>query len=409
MDVINKINEINNKNEFTEITIKTKLFDHQLETTNNILTKIKTDDKKGFGDASMVGSGKTLTALNTMKEINNYQIKNKLISHYGFLVLVPTEKLFQTWIDEINKHTSGFNIILQNSKGNHDKVTSNSIFITTLGRMRDHPIYHNWSFVIIDECLSVQNQNALQTEEAWRQVCSSLFGVLMMSATFFRSRFDKLFYMLKMLRTNLPCEKDYLDTILSTTISCFISDTNRKWTTNITKFKMNDQQYKNYEKIKLSNKTDEMKYSELASFIHQNINYISFFESKIKELKNKKCLIYAKSTKEADEIAKFKNVSRYPDKSKQHGVLTITEGTYGLNDLVIYDTLLLRIPEPDKLPQIKGRLDRPGQLKNELTIEFILVENTIEEANIQRLNMCNYFYKNYIMPISEFYSHAVKI
>jgi hypothetical protein len=33
-------------------------------------------------------------------------------------------------------------------------------------RMRDHSIKHPWLIVIINECLSVQNKEALQTEEA---------------------------------------------------------------------------------------------------------------------------------------------------------------------------------------------------------------------------------------------------
>ena len=45
-----------------------------------------------------------------------------------------------------------------------------------------------WDLVVIDECLSIQNDTALQTMEAWRQVASSRAGVLMLSATFFRSQ-----------------------------------------------------------------------------------------------------------------------------------------------------------------------------------------------------------------------------
>ena len=60
----------------------------------------------------------------------------------------------------------------------------------------------------------------------------------MLSATFFRSRFDKLFYMLKMLRSNLPENKEYLDTILNECIICNIKNEEREWKTNINKFKL---------------------------------------------------------------------------------------------------------------------------------------------------------------------------
>ena len=102
-------------------------------------------------------------------------------------------------------------------------------------------------------------------------------------------------------------------------------------------------------------------------------------------------------------------MTRYPDKSGVHTVLSLSEGTYGLNDLVIYDTILMRPPEPDKLPQIKGRLDRPGQKSDDLRIRYILLKDTIEEAGIVRLEMCNNFYNNYLMPLAEFYELAVNL
>jgi superfamily II DNA or RNA helicase len=148
-------------------------------------------------------------------------------------VLLPTQKLFKTWKDEIEKHTSGFFISEQEANGSHKPIQYNTILITTLGRMRDHPIYNSWQLVVIDECLSVQNREALQTEEAWRQATISQFGVLMMSATFFRSRFDKMFFMLKMLRSGLPEIKEYLDCILGESMICFIAEKSRHWLTNV--------------------------------------------------------------------------------------------------------------------------------------------------------------------------------
>ncbi len=61
-----------------------------------------------------------------------------------------------------------------------------------------------------------------------------------MSATFFRSRFDKLFYMLKMLRSGIPEEHDYLDAILNESMVCFIEENGRKWTNNINRFTLNE-------------------------------------------------------------------------------------------------------------------------------------------------------------------------
>ena len=85
--------------------------------------------------------------------------------------------------------------------------------ITTLARARDKPFHAHpgWDLVVIDECLSVQNDTAVQTMEAWRQVAASRFGVLMLSATFFRSSFKRLFYMIRMLRSALPRTEPYHD------------------------------------------------------------------------------------------------------------------------------------------------------------------------------------------------------
>jgi len=123
----------------------------------------------------------------------------------------------------------------------------------------------------------------------------------------------------------------------------------------------------------------------------------------------RQALIYARSKEEADQIAlKIDTVSRYPDKSKKHVVVSYSEGTYGLNDLVLYSTIVSRIYDYDKLFQMKGRLDRPGQNADTLYIKFFLVKNTIEEANIIKLEMGNNFYSNYIMPLAEFYDLALK-
>ena len=129
------------------------------------------------------------------------------------------------------------------------------------------------------------------------------------------------------------------------------------------------------------------------------------------EKDNRRVLIFTKSKNEASQIIESKRnhsnkITRYPEKGT-HVVLSLTEGTYGLNDLVIYDTILMRPPEPDKLPQIKGRLDRPGQVSKDLQIRYLLLKDTIEEASMTRLELCNTFYNNYLMPLAEFYDLAL--
>ena len=60
----------------------------------------------------------------------------------------------------------------------------------------------------------------------------------MMSATFFRSRFDQLFYMIKMLSTGIPNSKEYLDALLNKHMICYINEDERTWITNINKLKV---------------------------------------------------------------------------------------------------------------------------------------------------------------------------
>ena len=393
------------------VETKTKLWDHQETTVNFIIQNIN-EGKKGFGDASNVGAGKTLTALSTcVKLYNNYNNTNNTNK---FLVLLPTEKLYKTWIDEINKHFSNLNFITQNADGslvNTFVEHMANIYITTMGRNREHGLKEDWTFVIVDECLTVQNKEAAQTMEAWKQVINSKFGVLLLSATFFRTRFDKLLYMLKMLDTGLPENKEYLDTILYDSIKVNLPLTKRTWTETLLKEKGDKKFMENYNKINQKDISNELKYLSLEKLIREDVNYIEIFNKYIKQLiksdPNTKLLIYATSKKEAEKISKLENVGLYPDISKHHVVVSYANGTYGLNDLVGFNHILSRPPEPDKLPQMKGRLDRPGQKSNDLAISYIILANTIEEAHYLRLEICNKFYSNHIMPLSDFYSMAV--
>jgi len=387
--------------------IKTKLWDHQKRTRENMVHNLLILKKQGYGDASEVGSGKTLTAISIMKDLLEYNIKNKIYQYYGFVVLVPTKSLITTWIDEINKHTKNFDKILQAANGKlNNTIKPNSILITTLARMRSHPINHSWQIVVVDECLSVQNRDALQTQEAFRQILCSQFGVIMMSATFFRSRFDKLFYMLKMLRSELPENKDYLDTILSEYIVCHKPKNTRNWITNINKVQLSKNYRREYNKILSYDLNAEKLYQMLSKYIYDHHDYIKSFKQILKKLDDKKVLIYCRSKEEADNLTS-NNIGRYPDISKQHVCVSYNEGTYGLNNLVNYNCILTRPHYPDFLPQQKGRLDRPGQKNSTLYLEYILLKDTIEEAWLLRLQMANSFHKNYIMPLSEFYDYAI--
>jgi hypothetical protein len=414
-DVVNRSRKISALT-YPNVTITVKLWDHQEKSVSKMYDGIINHGKKGFGDASHVGAGKTLTAIGLLQRLYNYNKSKKINNYYGFLVMVPSTKLYKTWEDEIVKHSKGFNLLKQEANGDlNGEITVNTILLTTMGRMREHPVSHPWVITCIDECLSVQNQNALQTASAFVNVVASQYGVVMLSATFFRSRFDKLYYMLRMLKTGLPEQAEYLDAILAESMVCNITENDRKWITNIHKVKLTQALRLKYDKLvaQYSGPDYEKAYIELNKFINQSCPYTEYFKNTIKDIEKErskaKILIFCKSKDEADEIAEYcDNVSRYPDKSKKHVVLSYAEGTYGLNDLVIYDTLLTRVPYPDFLPQMMGRLNRPGQQKDVLYLEYILIEHTIEEAALFRIQTANEFLTKYILPIGEFYKIAIE-
>jgi hypothetical protein len=422
MHMIKMLDEliVNNKNktDYNGIDVPqivTKLWEHQLLTSDAIVRGFTHDGKKGFGDASDVGSGKTLTALSICQKILQHCVIKKVkCDNSGILIMLPTENLYDTWKTEIDKHTKGFNVCKQHASGKLcDKIKHNTLVITTMGRMRDHPINHPWLLVIIDECLTVQNKEALQTEEAWRQTLNAKFGVIMLSATFFRSRFEKMLYMISMLNTQIPETSEYIDLILSETMVCNIKEHETKWTVLHNKYSLIPTKQKQYDKLATQHKEIgfEKTYMLLQKFIFDNVDYIKLFGDTIKSIiayrPNAKCLIYAKSKSEADMIAaNISNVGRYPDK-KTHTVVSYAEGTFGLNNLTEFNTIVTRPPDPDKLPQIKGRLDRPNQKAKVLYIHYILLEKTIEEAGLYKLELSRNFYGQHILPLAKFYEMAV--
>lgn len=399
-----------------EPKVITRLWDHQILTSNSIYDGLVNKGKKGYGDAASVGSGKTLTTINTMTKL-----LPKSNNHQGFLVLVPNMRLIETWIVEIKKHTTGFRVITQTSNGSWDingkivannkcEITRNTIAITTLGRMRDKPKDNSWILVIIDECLSVQNSGALQTESAFRQIMLAQFGVIMLSATFFRARFDKLYFMLKMLQSGYPENRSYLSTIINEHVFCHVSESTRKWITTTNKFQLSPSVRKRYEDIRTGKLSVEKKYQELLSIVLTEFDIKNAINDLLNKAnnENRRCLIYARSKSEADSISKLAGVTRYPDKKGNHIVVSYQEGTFGLNDLTDYDSIITRMNHLDIVIQQKGRLDRPGQTKTTLYLDFILVENTVDEAWKLKFEMTNGFYTNYLLPLSEFYKLAIE-
>lgn len=373
--------------------ITTRLWDHQSNSVRRVSSVFESGGY-GVGDASYVGAGKSLVALTVAAALGTT------------LILVPSPALISSWQVEIDKHTKGFRAAYQAANGSlkwlDDRVIDSdpNLVVSTMARMRDHPLSRRWSLVVIDECLSVQNGTALWTAEAWRQTCMA-DHVLMLSATFFRSRYDKLYYMLKMLRSGLPEDKEHLDVLLLETIVSQQPVNGRIWSTTVRTLDPSSQLLAQHQAIASGEGSDEHKYIKLQSLLH-SFSIIDQLTTLVSSLSGR-LLIYARSKREAEDWSHALSIPLYPDISQDRVIVTTAVGTYGLNDLVKYDTIVCRPPEPDKLPQMKGRLDRPGQKSNELSLVYFYVRDTIEEGLLRRLDIANSFSSNYVMPLSRFY------
>ena len=53
--------------------------------------------------------------------------------------------------------------------------------------------------------------------------------MLLLSATFFRSHYAKLFYMIRMLRSTLPRTEAFLTALLSEHVVCYVPASRRRW------------------------------------------------------------------------------------------------------------------------------------------------------------------------------------
>ncbi|ETO28268.1 hypothetical protein RFI_08864, partial [Reticulomyxa filosa] len=415
--------------------LKTKLWKHQRITAKRVLRGVQ-KGKRGFADASAVGAGKTLSALASAVYLWQERHKNNQPNN-GFLVLLPNINASVFELFDLTKKTIDGKIMPEESLFHQD----NSILLTTLGRCRDHPLAKQWSLVIIDECTSVQNESALQTAEAWRQVVSSDCGVLMLSATFFRSRFTKLFYMIRMLGSCIPREGHYLNALLSEHIICHVPDKRRTWQIDYIGVPMPKKLREEYDEIQ-SNRRDlfdnKSLYLQLRQFISKKFEDI-IIEEIAKEARQlvkakRRPLIFANTKKEKEKIVdclgmkpnSFENAScnsfviighsstqnnnkicSIIDGLKHCRVFTTHEAAYGLNMQHECDCIISRPQSGDLMEQMKGRIDRPGQKRDELILKILFADNTIEEAEASNIRMCGQFIRQYLDPLSETFANMV--
>jgi hypothetical protein len=214
-----------------------------------------------------------------------------------------------------------------------------------------------------------------------------------------------------MLESGVPEKPEYLDTILNTIIGANIKINKKTWSISYNKVELDKVFYDKYNGLRTSIKNKMDAYIELQNYMNANINYVGIIIQRINQMlgENKKVIYFAQSKTEIDKLEnyireqKIANIGIYPNITYDACIISIHSGSYGINNLTKYDTILLRPTEPDKIPQIKGRIDRPKQEANNLYLEYLIIKDTIEEIDLVKLEIANNFYKNHIIPLANYY------
>lgn len=444
--------------------VVTNLWTHQEASVSKVVQGV-CEGKRGHADASAVGAGKTLMALATIVRLAQW-IEGSGRSRHGVLVMLPTKALIKEWLLEIATHTKGFHIIEQREDGTlfsltysktHPPIDGNSLVISTLDRVSRHPFVRQcaWDFVVIDECLSVQNASAKRNPSAWRQIEVSVCGVLMLSATFFRSNYECLFYMIRMLRSPLPRTMAWLPATIHEHIVCQIPETDRHWKLKGEMVSLASDDLLKYRKIievfkrrqlNQPGKVDGRKlWVDLESFLrsayegrdtkstYRPTSVMAEAFARIARgllRKKRRPLVFADTSQEADFLLRvlraegldartWASVASEQISSPSHGKLQSqgkrvivavksTEGQ-GLNMQKHADSIVCRPTPGDHLEQMKGRIDRPGQAVKDLLVVVLMAEHTIEEAKFANIRLAGNFFREYLSPVASRYREQLDL
>lgn len=447
-------------------TIKTPLWPHQEACVAKVMEGVQ-NGKRGHADASAVGAGKTLTALAAIVRVARWMHASGEIRK-GVLCMLPNKALIREWLLEIATHTQGFHVIEQREDGSlfsltyaksHPPIDANAIIISTLDRVCRHPFVRqtSWDFVIVDECLSVQNAAAKRNPSAWRQIEISQHGVLMLSATFFRSKYDQLFYMIRMLRSPLPPSLPWLPATIHEHIVCQVPETDRSWTMrgefvalppkDLDRYKGIVEAFKRKQINKIGESDGRKLWVDLESFLRQayegrsskhSYNQGSLmsdaFSRVAKSLlsKGRRPLIFADTSQEANflvtalqanglSVCTWANVTSVdsltstklgkkagPNARRVIVAVKSVEGQ-GINMQHHADAIICRPTPGDHLEQMKGRVDRPGQSAKELLLVVVVAEHTIEEAKFANIRLAGNFFREYLAPVASKYRERIDL
>lgn len=310
----------------------------------------------------------------------------------------------------------------------------------------------NWDFVVIDECLAVQNASAKRCPSAWRQIEVSTLGVLMLSATFFRSKFADLFYMIRMLRSPFPRSTEWLSATIYEHIVCQVPETDRNWEmrgvpvplppADLAEYRSIIEAYKRKQLNNHGSQDFRRLFGDLEAFLRRAYegrdNRLTYkkesvmadaFYKACKELLDQghRPLVFADTAHEAKHIRavlckrglialEWASIARESINTGntnyvERGVIVAVKNVegQGINMQGHADAIVCRPTPGDHLEQMKGRVDRPGQRKKNLVLVVLMAEHTIEEVKFSNIHLAGNFFREYIAPVAQRYRERIDL
>ena len=105
------------------------------------------------------------------------------------------------------------------------------------------------------------------------------------------------------------------------------------------------------------------------------------------------------------------NISKNtPDRKDNRVIVAVkTVEGQGINMQHHADAIICRPTPGDHLEQMKGRVDRPGQVTKELMLVMLMAEHTIEECKASNVRLAGNFFREYIAPVATKYRERIDL
>ncbi|CAK9105775.1 Putative helicase L115 [Durusdinium trenchii] len=434
-------------------TLKTPLFSYQTEAVQRLLQS-RHHGATGSLDASSLGAGKTLVAISCSLFL--------AAQHNGgdVLVLVPSSSLMDSWRQQIEQHTQGVLVQMQQENGvlrevrqiekskkrGHEGTHGHSVtfIITTYARAMRHPFSCTWLLVIADECLALQNTDSLQCAASWRLVSRALYGGHFISGTMFRKHYSDLLDMLKMLRSSIPLRAEFVQAYFAAYLISYVRP-QRSWSTELVPLSIPASVQASYSEV-----LDECRGRGAQNFVKVLARMRCLLSTSLQQdalplsqavwttvqklrAEGRRPLVFASTEREAEALVRHiacarrfrrshpkhckgcdlcRNFNKFvkpgtsmapiegSESQEELLIFTVGADSAGLNLQSLGDALVLRPVQMDQLVQMMGRLDRPGQTSQTLCRAILYMKRTHEEAEVAHLQKHAAFWSLHVKPVA---------